>query len=59
MIIINKQGPLHNAADRDHCLQYMVAVTLLKGSQIETEDYQNDSPWAQIPASKSSAAKSR
>lgn len=46
MIIINKQGALHNPADRDHCLRYMVAVVLLKGMQIETADYQNDSPWA-------------
>ncbi|KAK6075575.1 2-methylcitrate dehydratase [Seiridium cupressi] len=46
MIIINKEGPLHNPADRDHCLRYMVAVVLLKGSQIDTEDYQNDSPWS-------------
>lgn len=46
MIIINKQGTLHNHADRDHDLKYMVAVVLLKGAQIETEDYQNDSPWA-------------
>jgi 2-methylcitrate dehydratase len=29
--IINKAGPLHNPADRDHCLQYMVAVGLLFG----------------------------
>lgn len=29
--IINKQGPLHNPADRDHCLQYMVAIALLFG----------------------------
>lgn len=46
MIIINKRGSLHNPADRDHCLRYMVAVVLLKGAQIETADYQNDSPWA-------------
>jgi 2-methylcitrate dehydratase len=46
MIIINKQGPLHNAADRDHCLRYMISVVLLKGAQIETADYQDDSPWA-------------
>ena len=26
--IIDKTGPLHNPADRDHCLQYMVAVAL-------------------------------
>ncbi len=29
--IINKEGALHNPADRDHCLQYMVAVALLEG----------------------------
>ena len=27
--IIDKQGPLNNPADRDHCIQYMVAVPLL------------------------------
>ncbi len=31
MRIINKQGDLKNPADRDHCLQYMVAVALLLG----------------------------
>ena len=29
--IISKTGPLHNPADRDHCLQYMVAVALIYG----------------------------
>jgi len=29
--IISKKGPLHNAADRDHCLQYMVTIALLYG----------------------------
>lgn len=29
--VVDKKGPLHNPADRDHCLQYMVAVGLLKG----------------------------
>ncbi|KTC97481.1 2-methylcitrate dehydratase [Legionella geestiana] len=29
--IISKQGALHNPADRDHCLQYMVAIGLLHG----------------------------
>jgi hypothetical protein len=29
--IISKKGPLHNPADRDHCLQYMVAIGLLFG----------------------------
>lgn len=49
MIIINKQGPLHNSADRDHCMQYMIAVVLLKGSMIETRDYGDNSPWAKDP----------
>ncbi|MGH8657009.1 MAG: bifunctional 2-methylcitrate dehydratase/aconitate hydratase [Gammaproteobacteria bacterium] len=31
MRIINKAGPLTNPADRDHCLQYIVAVALLYG----------------------------
>ena len=43
--IINKTGPLHNAADRDHCMQYMVAVVLLKGALIEAVDYTDDSAW--------------
>jgi 2-methylcitrate dehydratase len=30
--IISKTGPLHNPADRDHCLQYMVAVALIHGN---------------------------
>ncbi len=38
--IIDKTGPLHNPADRDHCLQYMVAVGLLKGS-LTAEDYED------------------
>jgi 2-methylcitrate dehydratase len=29
--IIDKKGPLHNPADRDHCLQYMTAIGLLYG----------------------------
>ena len=49
MTIINKDGRLHNYADRDHCLKYMVAVVLLKNAQINTEDYQNDSAWANDP----------
>ena len=36
--IIDKKGPLHNPADRDHCLQYAVAVALLKGDLL-SEDY--------------------
>jgi 2-methylcitrate dehydratase len=38
--IIDKQGPLANPADRDHCLQYMVAVPLLFG-RLTAEDYED------------------
>jgi len=38
--IIDKTGPLANPADRDHCLQYMVAVPLLKGS-LTAGDYED------------------
>jgi 2-methylcitrate dehydratase len=40
MRIINKSGPLHNPADRDHCLQYMVAVALLHGD-LKAEYYED------------------
>jgi 2-methylcitrate dehydratase len=39
--IIDKQGPLHNPADRDHCLQYMVAVALISGG-LSAADYEDD-----------------
>jgi len=39
--IIDKTGPLSNPADRDHCLQYMVAVALLKGS-LTAGDYEDE-----------------
>ena len=39
--IISKQGALHNPADRDHCLQYMVAVGLLHGD-LKAEHYENE-----------------
>ncbi|MDF1757990.1 MAG: bifunctional 2-methylcitrate dehydratase/aconitate hydratase [Legionellaceae bacterium] len=39
--IISKQGQLHNPADRDHCLQYMVAVGLLFGD-LEAKHYENE-----------------
>ncbi len=38
--IIDKQGPLHNPADRDHCIQYMVAIPLLFG-RLTAEDYED------------------
>ncbi|XP_014553699.1 hypothetical protein COCVIDRAFT_29163 [Bipolaris victoriae FI3] len=46
ILIIDKQGHLHNAADRDHCMQYMVALALLKGAAPESNDYKSNSPWA-------------
>lgn len=39
--IIDKTGPLDNPADRDHCLQYMAAIALLKGNLV-AEDYEDD-----------------
>src|SRR5437870_8198712 len=36
--IIDKKGPLANPADRDHCIQYMVAVPLIFG-RLTADDY--------------------
>lgn len=36
--IIDKKGPLYNYADRDHCLQYMVAIPLIYG-RLTADDY--------------------
>ena len=49
VLIINKTGALYNAADRDHCMQYMIAVVLLKGALVEAVDYSNSSPYATDP----------
>ena len=38
--IIDKTGPLSNPADRDHCIQYMVAVPLIFG-RLTAEDYED------------------
>ncbi len=38
--IIDKQGPLDNPADRDHCIQYMVAVPLIFG-RLTAPDYED------------------
>jgi 2-methylcitrate dehydratase len=38
--IIDKTGPLANPADRDHCLQYMVAVPLIFG-RLSADDYED------------------
>src|SRR4030095_6754163 len=39
--IITKTGPLTTPADRDHCLQYMVAGGLVKG-RLTADDYQDE-----------------
>ena len=38
--IIDKSGPLHNPADRDHCIQYMTAIGLIYGKL--TADHYED-----------------
>jgi 2-methylcitrate dehydratase len=39
--IIDKRGPLNNPADRDHCIQYMVAIPLLFG-RLTAADYEEE-----------------
>jgi len=39
--IIDKKGPLSNPADRDHCIQYMIAVPLLFG-RLTAADYEDE-----------------
>jgi 2-methylcitrate dehydratase len=39
--IIDKKGQLHNPADRDHCLQYMVAIGLIFG-YLQAEHYEDE-----------------
>lgn len=41
MAAMNKTGPLHNFADRDHCVQYIVAVGLIYG-QINPRDFEDE-----------------
>jgi 2-methylcitrate dehydratase len=48
-MIINKKGKLRNAADRNHCMQYQVALAFLKGSIPEAADFHDNSPWATSP----------
>jgi len=38
--IIDKSGPLHNPADRDHCIQYMTAIGLIFG-QLTADHYED------------------
>ncbi|MEJ2684264.1 MAG: bifunctional 2-methylcitrate dehydratase/aconitate hydratase [Candidatus Sulfobium sp.] len=42
--IISKEGPLYNPADRDHCIQYIVAIVLIFGEL--TDDYFSDAAAA-------------
>ena len=39
--IIDKKGPLNNPADRDHCIQYIVAIPLIFG-RLTAADYEDD-----------------
>lgn len=39
--IIDKKGPLYNPADRDHCLQYMIAIGLIFG-ELTAAHYEDD-----------------
>lgn len=39
--IIDKKGPLNNPADRDHCIQYMIAIPLLFG-RLTAADYEDN-----------------
>ena len=39
--IIDKKGPLNNPADRDHCVQYMVAVPIIFG-RLTASDYEDN-----------------
>lgn len=42
--IIDKKGALNNPADRDHCIQYMIAVPLIFG-RLTAADYENNIAW--------------
>lgn len=47
--IIDKHGPLHNPADRDHCIQYMVGFALLHG-RLTAEDYEDGAAGPELDA---------
>ena len=40
MVILDKTGPLNNPADRDHCMQYMIAIGMTFG-KLTAEDYED------------------
>lgn len=39
MVILDKSGPLHNFADRDHCMQYMMAIGMVFGTMTAEHYY--------------------
>lgn len=39
--IMDREGPLRNAADRDHCMQYVIAVSLIHG-RLQPEDFADE-----------------
>ena len=53
--IISKEGDLNNPADRDHCIQYMTAIGLLKGDLV-AEDYEDDVAAVKVEALKPCSA---
>jgi 2-methylcitrate dehydratase len=59
--IIDKKGPLANPADRDHCVQYMIAIPLLFGrlTAADYEDWIATDPRIDACAPRWSALKSR
>ena len=47
--IIDKKGPLSNPADRDHCVQYMIAIPLMFG-RLTAADYEDMFALNRVPA---------
>jgi 2-methylcitrate dehydratase len=56
--IIDKKGPLRNPADRDHCVQYMIAVPLLFG-RLTAADYEDSFALAPENASQIDALRAK
>ena len=45
-LIINKSALLHDMADRDHCMHYMLAITLVMGESPKYANSRDNSAWA-------------
>jgi 2-methylcitrate dehydratase len=56
--IIDKKGPLRNPADRDHCVQYMIAVPLIFG-RLTAADYEDNFALAPENASRIDALRAK